>query len=325
LPRLVPTMATVKRLFALSGNQCAFEACSVKLVERDGTLIGELCHIEAAEEDGRRYNRTQTDEDRRSFENLILLCANHHRRVDGSDTHTVRDLREMKRVHEEHFLSEPYVAPERALRTAQTRASDPRGYWRPVEVAAYCLLAATYPDQRMYVSRDAPCVFHLDGGRRRGRELSVYVHPCEHRDEPRVVGVRDAWADDFNYNGGYCVPFEEGIRSALVATDSRREVHALVVRVSQGFRCCYDSDYKSHRVGCDLLDRVSSQVPREDWLRIVPVFCVLDENTSHGLRIIAGEEVHRVWGSMYSESLLGHILDVHERYATASRETHKRL
>jgi hypothetical protein len=39
-----------------------------------GVFIGQLCHIEAAEEGGQRFNERMTNEERRAFENLLLLC-----------------------------------------------------------------------------------------------------------------------------------------------------------------------------------------------------------------------------------------------------------
>jgi len=41
--------STVKRLHALSGNQCAAPDCVRKLIAREGeTIISKICHIEAA-------------------------------------------------------------------------------------------------------------------------------------------------------------------------------------------------------------------------------------------------------------------------------------
>ena len=43
-----PTVATIKRLFAVAGNRCAFAGCEERLVdEGSGTIMGEVCHIKA--------------------------------------------------------------------------------------------------------------------------------------------------------------------------------------------------------------------------------------------------------------------------------------
>ncbi|WP_433531253.1 hypothetical protein ACQPYA_03845 [Micromonospora sp. CA-263727] len=42
----------------------------------------EIAHIRAANEGGRRYVARMTDEERNSFDNLVLLCIVHHKIVD---------------------------------------------------------------------------------------------------------------------------------------------------------------------------------------------------------------------------------------------------
>ena len=44
---MVPTSKTMKSLFARSGNRCAFPDCYVPLVEENGIVTGEVCHIKA--------------------------------------------------------------------------------------------------------------------------------------------------------------------------------------------------------------------------------------------------------------------------------------
>jgi hypothetical protein len=41
-----------------------------------------------------------TEDQRRDFDNLILLCRNHHVETDNTENYTVKVLREMKRNHE---------------------------------------------------------------------------------------------------------------------------------------------------------------------------------------------------------------------------------
>jgi hypothetical protein len=93
---------TIKQLFALSGNRCAFPNCQNRLVDpSSGTLIGDVCHICADSAGGKRYDPQQTEEERQGFSNLILMCKNHHAVVDDDDaTYTVAALRAMKEQHE---------------------------------------------------------------------------------------------------------------------------------------------------------------------------------------------------------------------------------
>ncbi len=43
------TEKTIKKLFALSGNKCAFNGCNHRLVDKHGNIFAQICHIEAAE------------------------------------------------------------------------------------------------------------------------------------------------------------------------------------------------------------------------------------------------------------------------------------
>lgn len=102
-----PTLATIKRLFALSGNSCAFPNCSVPLIEQSETVTGEICHIRAANPKGPRFDKTQTDAERHSSANLILLCSRHHKVIDSElDKYPVSILEEMKRSREQPGLVE---------------------------------------------------------------------------------------------------------------------------------------------------------------------------------------------------------------------------
>ena len=98
-----PSLRTMKRLFALSQNQCAFPDCSFPIVEESGTVTGIVCHIKAARSGGPRYDPDQIDEDRHSFSNLMLLCARHSKFIDSEpEQYTVGRLLEIKRRHEQN-------------------------------------------------------------------------------------------------------------------------------------------------------------------------------------------------------------------------------
>lgn len=102
--RLVPKPETLRHLYLLSGNVCAFPKCSIVMIDKNGTMIGEVCHIEAAEEGGPRFNPKMNNEDRRKEENLFLLCPTHHRAADAAPkNYTVAKLKSMKANHEEKF------------------------------------------------------------------------------------------------------------------------------------------------------------------------------------------------------------------------------
>lgn len=58
----------VKRVFARSGNRCAFPGCTMPLVGGE-TALGEICHIAAASAQGPRYDAAHTDEQRNGIGN----------------------------------------------------------------------------------------------------------------------------------------------------------------------------------------------------------------------------------------------------------------
>jgi len=95
---------TIKKLFILSCNQCTAQNCNNPLLARDGnTIIAKICHIEAASPDGPRYNSNMTDDERRHFSNLILLCDECHSIIDNKENenkYPVYLLKQWKRDHE---------------------------------------------------------------------------------------------------------------------------------------------------------------------------------------------------------------------------------
>ena len=111
-----PGITDIKRLFARSGNRCAFPKCTATIAEGD-TLIGEVCHINAIMPQGQRYASAQTPEQRHAYDNLILLCPSHHTVVDDDEeTYTVERLRRMKAEHEDRINP---ASEEQASRIAE--------------------------------------------------------------------------------------------------------------------------------------------------------------------------------------------------------------
>ncbi len=97
-----PSVATIKRLFAVSGNKCAFPNCENSLVDvNSGKVIGRICHIRAKNVGGPRYDPDQSEKERNSFQNLILMCPIHHDVIDDDlESYTVKRLEEIKSHHE---------------------------------------------------------------------------------------------------------------------------------------------------------------------------------------------------------------------------------
>jgi hypothetical protein len=117
--RLAPRGETLRELFLKSGNLCAFPGCTEFMMDADGIFVGEICHIEAAETGGERFNRNLTNEERRAFENLMLMCHKHHVRTDDVKLYPVEKLKQMKAEHEAKF-SDPALAISKTLIDATT-------------------------------------------------------------------------------------------------------------------------------------------------------------------------------------------------------------
>jgi hypothetical protein len=104
--RLAPDSKVLRQLYLLSGNNCAMPGCKHVIIDSKGAMIGQICHIEAAMPNGARFNKDQTDEQRRALSNLVLICANHHIEIDSKlheEKWTVEKVRKLKADHESKF------------------------------------------------------------------------------------------------------------------------------------------------------------------------------------------------------------------------------
>jgi len=100
-----PRVKTIRALFAISGNQCAFSGCEELLYDVTADkVVGKICHIRARQPGGKRYDPNQSAEERHGIANLVLLCSRHHDIVDSDEaTYTVDHLLQMKAEHERRF------------------------------------------------------------------------------------------------------------------------------------------------------------------------------------------------------------------------------
>jgi len=73
------------------------------MLNKDGGFVGQICHIEAAEEGGERFNPAMSDEERAAFPNLMLMCYEHHVITNDVDTYPVPVLHAIKAEHEAKF------------------------------------------------------------------------------------------------------------------------------------------------------------------------------------------------------------------------------
>lgn len=99
-----PTISTQKHVLSASGNQCAFPGCSRLIFDLEHeTLIGTIAHIRARCENGPRFDKSQTEEENRAFSNLVAMCAEHSKIIDGPkfSEFSVATLYTWKKEHEQ--------------------------------------------------------------------------------------------------------------------------------------------------------------------------------------------------------------------------------
>ena len=129
--RKAPLFPVVRALFARSGNECAFTGCIQHLVNDKNQFIGQLCHIEAANPGGPRFNEQQSDDERRAYENLILLCYPHHIETDDAEAFSVQQLKDMKTEHEQKSMEWSFSVSDELL---SKLISEMETYWAQIEI-----------------------------------------------------------------------------------------------------------------------------------------------------------------------------------------------
>ncbi len=99
------TKKDLKILWAKSAGKCSFNECEQPLIienlETTNQVLGEVAHIVAKSEIGPRGIPNLNSDYLYSYENLILLCPNHHRLIDSfPEKYNFEILHEMKNSHE---------------------------------------------------------------------------------------------------------------------------------------------------------------------------------------------------------------------------------
>jgi len=97
-----PTDATVKQLYG-TALRCGLPGCLQTLYRASETgervLNSRVAHIHARREGGPRWDPSMSEEENRSYSNLILLCIEHAYEIDDiPDRYPAEQLREWKRV-----------------------------------------------------------------------------------------------------------------------------------------------------------------------------------------------------------------------------------
>jgi len=101
-----------RALFAVSRGHCYVPTCRrrvVQLVDGEPIVDVHIAHICAQEPNGARYDPTMTDEERRDYSNVILVCTPHHKQIDRKSYEhkfPVELLRTWKREREGDFADQ---------------------------------------------------------------------------------------------------------------------------------------------------------------------------------------------------------------------------
>lgn len=99
---------SIKLLWSNAAGRCSFSSCGEKLTVAEAAgyapyTLGEMAHIKGNKPGSNRYDENQTDKERDSYENLILLCPTHHTLIDKAENeehYRIEMLHEMKVEHE---------------------------------------------------------------------------------------------------------------------------------------------------------------------------------------------------------------------------------
>lgn len=104
-----PTPSVQKNILAASGNECAFPGCTRLIFDlQHETLIGTICHIRARCENGPRFSAAQTEDENRGYGNLVAMCAEHSKIIDGPKwaSFAVETLTAWKTEHEQRVAQD---------------------------------------------------------------------------------------------------------------------------------------------------------------------------------------------------------------------------
>ena len=94
----------LKKLCIKNGPYCAM--CHADLIIKEQgakseTIIAMIAHIKGKKPDSARYDSSMNDKERNSYGNLILLCANCHKKIDDNpQIYTSEKLQQIKNEYE---------------------------------------------------------------------------------------------------------------------------------------------------------------------------------------------------------------------------------
>jgi hypothetical protein len=118
----IPAPVT-NRLFALSGNQCAFPRCSSPVTYQEASgekpvTLAQSAHLVGVGRQGPRSREAPLSDDPDAVENLTLFCGSHHAIVDGNPRiYSVEVLAKYKADHEARMAAKDLRIPPTPFET----------------------------------------------------------------------------------------------------------------------------------------------------------------------------------------------------------------
>jgi len=170
-----------KMLWGAASSRCSFPKCEKRLVaemtaDDPAVILGEMAHIVAESLLGPRGESPLPIEERNKYENLILLCEEHHKVIDGQPlTYSIEAVHRFKREHETRcqrpfeedagdveVLQEQNVRQDRLHATALPVVKLPRFVY-----SAECLVddEKALKDQSLEITGNRPPPFIIRGKR----------------------------------------------------------------------------------------------------------------------------------------------------------------
>ena len=136
------------KLWVFSGGRCEFPGCN-KPVWRDGLTLKEdnfahMAHLVAASPRGPRGDKALSLELAVDFSNLMLVCFDHHKLIDGKhkSEYSLEFLRDYKARHEERIQRQTAIGPDMATTVVRFIA---RVRERKMEISASQAYDAIFP------------------------------------------------------------------------------------------------------------------------------------------------------------------------------------
>src|SRR5258708_33920150 len=91
----------VRRLLVNSGNRCGMSGCVNPIYTENYNYIAEMAHICPVGGKGARYDAGIDDSFINTYDNLLLLCPNHHTEIDKDPIkYSAKYLMTIKAQHE---------------------------------------------------------------------------------------------------------------------------------------------------------------------------------------------------------------------------------